>query len=109
VKYFAILFSVYLLALSVMPCKDKEDCKHIHSEHFSNAGEDGSDHSGHDKDIEHCSPFCMCSCCGTSCVYNYSYYKYIPNTPVLANTFTIYKTSFIPEVYLAIWQPPKIS
>jgi hypothetical protein len=30
-------------------------------------------------------------------------------TPVAAMDFPIYNASFVSEVYLSIWQPPKIS
>ena len=78
-----------------MPCNDKEDCKFMspnESIDYTNQ------HSGHETDSEQCTPFCLCACCGQS--FNSSFYD--------LNLFPIYKTSFISEGYLSIWQPPKI-
>lgn len=105
-RIFAFIFSFYLLALAVMPCSDKEDCKNIGNEQTTFST---TDHSDHESDTENCSPFCACACCGQS-VTNIFHPVVLYNlTPLAGQKFTIYNTSFISEVYLSIWQPPKIS
>jgi hypothetical protein len=106
VKLFTLIFSFYLLALAVMPCSDKEDCKYPSPDQSSFAT---TDHSDHDSDTESCSPFCMCACCGQS-IINIFYPTALYNpTPVVKQNFPVYNASFISEMYLSIWQPPKIS
>jgi hypothetical protein len=105
-RIFAYIFSFYLFALAIMPCSDKEDCKYMGNEQTTFST---TDHSDHDSDTENCSPFCMCACCGQS-VTNIFYPAVLNNqTPVSAQKFPIYNASFVSEVYLSIWQPPKIS
>ncbi|MFM9944723.1 MAG: DUF6660 family protein [Bacteroidia bacterium] len=105
-KVFTLIFSFYLLALAVMACSDKEDCKYVSTyKSISTA----TDHSNHDNDVEKCSPFCMCACCGLS--YNFSYFPTDLGlnfqTSVIKTSF--YNTCFVSEVSFSIWQPPKIS
>jgi hypothetical protein len=106
VKLFTLIFSFYLLALAVMPCSDMEDCNYPSADQSTFAT---TDHSDHDSDTENCSPFCMCACCGQS-ITNIFYPTALYNpTPVVKQDIPIYNASFISEVYLSIWQPPKIS
>jgi hypothetical protein len=68
-----------------------------------------TDHSDHEGDTEHCSPFCMCACCGQS-ITNIFYPTALNNlTLIPSQDFPVYNASFVSEVYLSIWQPPKIS
>ncbi|MEP7197183.1 MAG: DUF6660 family protein [Saprospiraceae bacterium] len=102
-----ILFSFYLLALGVIPCSDKDDCKYQSTELIMS---NSTDHSDHDSDTENCSPFCMCDCCGQTFSCNpFFNYSLSLSVPISLEKFPIYKTSFVSEVYLSIWQPPKIS
>lgn len=106
VKLFTLIFSFYLLALAVMPCSDKEDCKYPSTDQSTFAT---TDHSDHDSDTEHCPPFCMCACCGQSFNCSFVSYSLSLHIPVSVEKFPIYNASFVSEVYLSIWQPPKIS
>lgn len=94
------------MVLTWVPCFDKEDCKYVSTEKYTLAT---TDHSSHDNDTEHCSPFCMCVCCGQS-VTNIFYPIFFPNlAPLLVQELPIYTLSFASEDYFFIWQPPKIS
>jgi hypothetical protein len=106
-KVLTLLFSFCLLALAVMPCSDNDDCKYEHKEKTSNFAT--TDHSDHDSDTENCSPFCMCACCGQSFSNSFVTFSLSLHSPVSLEKFPIYNTSFVSEVYLSIWQPPKIS
>jgi hypothetical protein len=90
-----------------MPCSDNDDCKYEHKEKTSNFAT--TDHSDHDSDTENCSPFCMCACCGQSFSNSFVNFSLSLNSPVSLEKFPIYNASFVSEVYLSIWQPPKIS
>ena len=106
VKVFTLIFSFYILALSCMPCSDKDDCNYMSADQSTFAT---TDHSDHDSDTENCSPFCMCACCGQSFSSSFASYSLALHVPVSLDKFPIYNASFVSEVYLSIWQPPKIS
>ncbi len=105
-KVLTLIFSFYLLALSVMPCSDKDDCKYQSTGQSTFAT---TDHSSHDSDTEHCSPFCMCACCGQSCSFTHFQADLSQYFPTVAQKVSIYKAFFSSEVSFSIWQPPKIS
>ncbi|MBK6819582.1 MAG: hypothetical protein IPG85_08385 [Bacteroidetes bacterium] len=68
-----------------------------------------TDHSDHDSDTENCSPF-VCACCGqTLTVLCFANYSLALHVPVSVEKFPLYNASFASEVYLSIWQPPKLS
>jgi len=106
VKLFTLIFSFYLLALAVLPCSDKEDCKYMGSEQTTFST---TDHSDHEQDTEHCSPFCMCACCGQTCGFIYYQTDLGLNFPTTSQKIVVYQSSFVSEVSFSIWQPPKIS
>lgn len=105
-KVLTLIFSFYLLALAVMPCSDKDNCQYQSADQSTFAT---TDHSDHDSDTENCSPFCMCACCGQFFSSPFSHYSLSLHVPVSLEKFPVYKASFVSEVYLSIWQPPKIS
>ena len=106
VKFFALIFSFYFFALALMPCNDQDGCTY---QGFDQSTSATTGHSDHDNDGENCPPFCACACCGhsiTSIFIGATFYNLVP---IVAQDFPIYDTSFTSEVYLTIWQPPKIS
>ncbi|WP_229250527.1 DUF6660 family protein [Emticicia aquatilis] len=108
-KAFSIILSIYLLVLSCLPCGDVEDCKVVDNEKIAFSE---TNHSTHQEDTETCSPFCICACCGTNIVLNFSFSPLIsviePNFLSEKVTVNFYNTSFISDFYGNIWQPPKI-
>lgn len=106
-KWLAILLSIYLLALSNMPCADMEvnSIAHKKAQFASEAN-----HS-HDKDNDLCSPFCACNCCGAQVL---SYQSVITFNFPLANSIIlsplpVYTSVFASNFYGSIWQPPQIA
>lgn len=107
------IFTLYLLALSLVPCGDGgggivemiNDVFEIEHEHMT-------DHEQHSQGCndDACSPFCICSCCSTvmdSPVKLPLTLKALVPTPE-AQPF------FIPHILhfsfkYSIWQPPKLS
>jgi hypothetical protein len=106
VKFFTLIFSFYLLALAIMPCSDKDDCKYMSADQTISAT---TDHSDHGSDTEHCPPFCMCACCGQTCHFTHYQADLGFDFPTISQKNAVYQPSFVSEVYLSIWQPPKIS
>ncbi|WP_460474266.1 DUF6660 family protein [Emticicia fontis] len=109
-KILQFILSMYILTLSFLPCGDVEDCNEVGNVPviFSQ-----SSHSEHQDDAEFCSPFCICTCCGTNISYNF-------HIPFLAsedqpyvftqNLRVAYKNdSSLSNFFGNIWQPPKLS
>jgi hypothetical protein len=102
-KYLAIIFSVYMTFLSLMPCQDKDD-KLTNMVTTTISKDKACEQTGQ----EVCPPFCTCSCCSTA--------RQLTSNPVLA-VFTkavvrIYPAYAIPAVQkqvIKIWQPPQIA
>ena len=105
-KWIAILLSIYLMALSNMPCADMEVDSAMHTTaHFSSE----ESHS-HDKDNDLCSPFCACNCCGAQ-VLSYQIAEVI-DFPIafsmISKIVPTYNSVFASNFYGSIWQPPQI-
>lgn len=106
-KYFWVLFSFFILFLSISPCCDDGGCVKTNDTYASTATEH------HSEDKEHkelCSPFCICTCCGnhisTSKILNTSYE--ISFIDIENNMTTNYTTQFSSKFEVSIWQPPQI-
>lgn len=106
-KIFTVIFSLYILCLSLMPCSDSfNDCvSNVDLTETTQPHQHKSDHN------DLCSPFCTCACCSISASV-----KFIPFTIKLAKVVTNSKINFpnqeftfISNFYSNIWQPPKIS
>lgn len=97
--------AVMILALSVMPCMDdkSEGGNKIKTEISKSSNQSG--HSGNDE----CSPFCTCSCCSISFVYQAFSFNYLDKPVFQTKKYSFYKPSFYPEISFSIWQPPKLS
>jgi len=108
-KAFSIILSIYILVLSCLPCGDVEDCKVVD---YDKIAFSETNHSTHQEDTETCSPFCICACCGTNIVLNFSFSPLISEIEqcFLSEKVKVnfYNTSFISDFYGNIWQPPKI-
>lgn len=104
-KFFTITFSVYILVLSLVPCGDFNDCNEIQDTHISA----NTDHGNHKHETETCSPFCICSCCGSNAINMDDLATFSDMVPVYLKTTPVYNKTFNSVVYFHIWQPPKIS
>lgn len=91
-----------------MPCADMEVNSSAHSkaEFASN-----HDEHSHDKANDLCSPFCICSCCGSQ-MANYSQ-SIIIDFPILSKSIKTqlptYSSIFSSNFFGSIWQPPQIA
>lgn len=106
-KFFAYIFSIYILALSVMPCSDaSNDCRSK-----TEVAERADAHSHKSDHNDTCSPFCTCTCCGTTASTNLGVYKLcIKKTPVSSKiTFPRRDFVLVSNFYGNIWQPPEIN
>jgi hypothetical protein len=94
------------MALSCLPCSDKDDCTYKAAEQSALTT---TDHSNHTNDTENCSPFCMCACCGQFCSFYHNQTDLALNIPTTSKKLAIYQVSYFSDVCFSIWQPPKIS
>lgn len=106
-KWIAIVMSIYLMALSNMPCADME----VNSAMHKTAQFSSEENHSHDKDNDLCSPFCACNCCGAQ-VLSYQIAASF-EFPVASHLISIpspsYNSVFICNFYGSIWQPPQIA
>jgi len=106
-KWIAILLSIYLVALSNMPCADMEVDSAVHkTAQFSSE----SNHS-HDKENDLCSPFCACNCCGAQ-VLSYQtseIFEFPVAFKMISKALPNYNSVFASTFYGSIWQPPQIA
>ncbi|RKR83664.1 hypothetical protein BDD43_3878 [Mucilaginibacter gracilis] len=103
-KYVAILFSIYITLLALMPCQDKEDEVAFSFDTTISQTKTCGGHS--QKEI--CPPFCTCNCCSTA--------RYIASMPLTALftkavvvNYPAYPTPVVKQQILDIWQPPQIA
>ena len=99
----AFILSIIILALSLVPCSDDDNCNEPNIAL-------SSDHSGHEHDEDSCTPFCTCSCCGCA--------GFVLAAPILNVEFpevktqiqpaTTYNSDFTSSYFYFFWQPPKI-
>mgnify|MGYP006171204831 CR=1 FL=1 len=106
-KWIAIVMSIYLMALSNMPCADME----VNSAMHKTAQFASEDNHSHDKDNDLCSPFCACNCCGAQVLSYQSAVSF--DFPVAYNlilkSLPSYNSVFTSNFYGSIWQPPQIA
>ena len=93
------------MVLSVIPCAD------AHAGHSGHniPGVELTQEQEHTPD--HCSPLCICNCCGTVIAMQYSMVlleiaQFYPETIVRES---VYHDSFISAFPGNIWQPPRFS
>lgn len=91
-----------------MPCADmKADNSAQNKTEFAS----NHDEHSHDKENDLCSPFCICSCCGSQVV---SYTQSILiEFPILFKSIKTqlptYNSIFSSNFFGSIWQPPQIA
>ncbi|WP_289658728.1 DUF6660 family protein [Flavobacterium panacagri] len=106
-KWIAIVMSIYLMALSNMPCADME----VNSAMHKTAQFASEDNHSHDKDNDLCSPFCACNCCGAQ-VLSYQTpvnFEFPAPYNLISIPLPTYQSVFISDFYGSIWQPPQIA
>ena len=105
---FWLLFAIFFLSLTVMPCSDENDCKEINPTELSNL----ENHQNHKEDIEHCPPFCSCACCGifASQIINELFTIEQANISIYKKQkISFFKSSFLSNFSCKIWQPPQLN
>ena len=101
VKLFSIIFLVYILLLSTVPCCAFDFCNDELQENQT------TDKHEHDDDCKNCSPFAVCSnCVGFTVLINA--FRIERPQQMIEQTFTVYTQSYLPPYISSFWQPPKV-
>jgi hypothetical protein len=99
-KIVAVILSLYIIALTMVPCVDN----HL-------TGSEAATElcqKNNDSDIDLCSPFCTCDCCGTIISFELLvFFNSITVTPSVQKFY--FRTPDVTEIAIAFWQPPRIS
>ena len=105
-KSFWLIFSFYILVLSVLPCTDKEECNEPIQTNISS----NTKHENHNHDKEHCSPFCTCACCGTNISFTSFTAFQIIERPVFNSSmsYSLFNEYIKSNFFGNIWQPPQL-
>ena len=101
-KFFAYILSFYVVILTIMPCIDVNQEHAIQKTELSTNQTDNH-HNGSDC----CTPFCTCTCCASSIVFQYHTIDF-KCYPTEREHFSEYYSSYNTSVHVSIWQPPKI-
>jgi hypothetical protein len=105
---FNFIFSIYLVALSCLPCADLEVNSLAHSSQEVSANHEK--HS-HDKENDLCPPFCICNCCGQQ-ILNFNQEITLEFRKIgeeITTQIPTYKSISYSNFYGSIWQPPQIA
>lgn len=98
---------MYIVALSVYPCSDKETCADERRKGSIVINTDDHDHTS--GEMDRCTPFCICSCCAAHIQLNHlseiTFANFVHNTLVA----TLYFDKTFLNNAKAIWQPPKLA
>jgi hypothetical protein len=102
-KLIAYILALYVVTLTILPCIDgNEGNGSIKTELSSNKS-----HTDHNE-LDHCSPFCSCSCCSSPVVFQNAIVA-LDFYSIVQKAIPEYKASYISSTHRSIWQPPKIS
>lgn len=103
-KFFSLILSIYILALSLVPCTDgvvNEVCGSEKIE-LSDSGH-SHEHSNHSDD---CTPFCTCTCCGSIVTIPPSQYFWSPTIIVCSSYLFPYSLNYSFDYVEGTWHPP---
>lgn len=104
-KYIVILFSFYLVALTLIPCGDESDVRTTESVSYSSQKDAmGLEH----KVLDDCAPFCSCNCCSFGKHFPLQITKKLIE-PLAQITYAMSSISAVKMQPIAIWQPPKLA
>ncbi|WP_128547975.1 DUF6660 family protein [Larkinella soli] len=104
-KLWLLIWSMYLMALSGVPCPEQH-CLDGHNHPAASASQPPADHQ---PDEAPCSPFCHCAVCPGFTVPQplWSTLPAISFKPVFRPQFA-YSSPTPDDIFRSVWQPPKI-
>ncbi|MBV8251154.1 MAG: hypothetical protein JO154_01005 [Chitinophaga sp.] len=102
-KLFIYILSIYILALSCIPCNDADAAVNnlIKSEQLTSSA---ADH--HSAQPDFCSPLCICSCCNVQVMPVTTTFLAVFH-PLAIYIFPNIIPTLQPSAAASIWQPPR--
>ena len=109
-KLLNYILSIYLIALSCLPCADMEVSSAAHKAVEISDNHDEKSHNN-DKENDLCSPFCNCNCCGSQIVsyFKITTFSFTPITKSIKTQLPSYTSIVTSNFFGSIWQPPQIA
>lgn len=101
-KFLAIILSIYVLVLTILPCVDVPIDNLLHKTELAKASSDK-----HTDEADHCSPFCTCQCCASPMVFHGLSFELKFHAELQQRIYS-YTDAYVSSHFRAIWQPPKI-
>lgn len=102
-KFFALIFNIYLLALAFFPCADVDSCVETNDISIAANNTNKEDH----KETENCTPFCICTCCAVPIIYQSVSIKEVPKQIHVDVKYPSLSIKYPSQNSPSIWQPPK--
>ena len=100
-RFFHILLSIYIIALTIMPCVDE-----VHGVSCSETEVCSTTPGQEHQDLDQCSPFCDCNCCGISMITVISHFN-IEIHAIAVEKLAFYHRDLPVNYYSLPWHPPK--
>jgi hypothetical protein len=102
-KIFACILSLYILALTAIPCVDHPEDHTLQKIEITQSATGNHQHEG-----DQCSPFCTCDCC-VSPIIHQDFIVRLDSFSFLLGCFTPeYASAFVSCYSGFIWQPPQL-
>lgn len=109
-KWLFAIWTLYMLALSFVPCSDGVSLRNDHR-HASTEQTESHRHLNDRGHSDSCSPFCYCACCGVPTAFQQYQMPEISaqHIPFVSKRVVIRKNILQSSYFGSIWQPPKIT
>ena len=101
-KLLSIILSFYVIVLTLTPCVDDYLSSNIAKSEISQ-----QQNESNSSDIDLCSPFCTCNCCGASITIVLKTF-FTPDKPISAILNFFHADKKLTDKAHSFWQPPKI-
>ena len=110
VKILTTIFAFYFVLLAAMPCADRASANNEHIIAIETIDAHHT-HESHTHELDLCSPFCVCNCCGVHIMSLKTVVLYESQPMVAFSTTSIstYKAEFFSKFSNSIWQPPQLN
>ncbi len=107
-KLFCFIFSVYILLLSLAPCEEFAVKAELR---FDKVSEQIQIQTTDEETSDDCSPFCICSCCHFSTVYQFKTFAVTNKITISAilKLENLYQNPYAQDFKTSVWQPPKFN
>ncbi len=99
-RFFAIILSILLFYLTIMPCSDALTCEEEKRVELSQ----NHDHSKDKNDF--CTPLCICQCCSTSMVYPDLELNQNEKLNTIFSYHALFTFNYSHKYHKRVWHPP---